>query len=163
MSTANSSNPIQISAQSNQKYVLCSFDQSKFILTANEVVTACQAQTRAADCVSQFKDLLEKLGKFVGTWSEQIHHALITVRSRDMMFLVVAKDIARNEQLNDALTDLEISVANDEGFGLLEFTTLCLPRCSSDNVRQFASDVILDFEEARDESEGNQLAQGNAR
>jgi len=125
--------------------MLCSADNSKFILTANQVVTACQAESRAADCVAQFRDLVEKLEKFVGTWSEHIHHAMITVRSRDMMFLVVAKTKARDTQLNEAITELEISVSNDESLSLLDFTTLCLPHCSEENVKQFASNVIMDI------------------
>ena len=91
--------------------------QDRFVLTVNAAIQACQAYGRVAEFNTQFKNLQASLSSWTEKHEAEIAEAYITVRDAAILFLVVQKSQAFNQELEDSLNDLDISIAQDEAFG----------------------------------------------
>lgn len=87
----------------------------------------------------QFERLLSVLRTWLLDRSETINGAHLTVRERDLLFVVVRKDARFNAELTDALTELDLSIANEPGFGLIDLEVLSVPPLSAESLRALLS------------------------
>jgi len=112
-------------------------DNDQFLWTVQEVVRACKAQGRFADVGKQLRTLLQKLRDWCNSHPDDIREAYLTVRDSGLLFLLVRKTKPFNEALEEALTDLDLEVANDNDFDLIRLSVLALPATSEESVRSF--------------------------
>jgi hypothetical protein len=112
-------------------------DEDRFLMTVESVVRACKAHGHIAEVGKQLRRLLRKLKDWLDAHPEDIREAYLTVRDSGLLFLVVREMKAFNDALEEALTDLDIDVANDEAFNLIRLSVLALPFTSEDSVKSF--------------------------
>jgi len=95
---------------------------------------------RGNDFSSQLSDLLDLLGRWVEDRRDRIKAAFVTVRpGGDILLLVMQKDIPFDEQLSSELTQLDIDVANNEAYELIDFDVLAIPAVSRKSADAFLS------------------------
>lgn len=152
MNQTRSGDPTQIRSASGDQYLIVPENEDRFVLTSNEVVRACQAYSNAGECVAQYRDLVEHLIQFTRTYRSRIERALLTVRTRDILFLVVSSQAERDDELSDEVTEFELFVAGKEAYSILRFCALCLPLATEAETAQFLSKIVLDITELADAS-----------
>lgn len=92
----------------------------------------------------QFLDLLDHLAEWIERNKGVLKSAFVAIRHEGLLFLVVQKAIAYDDNLSDLLTDLDVEIARDERFNLLRVNTLALPLCSRDDIEQFFETADID-------------------
>jgi hypothetical protein len=112
-------------------------NQDRFLTTVEAVVRACQAYGHIAEVGKQLRKLLRKLDQWLTAHPEDVQEAYLTIRDSGLLFLVVRKTKAFNHVLEEALTDLDIEIANDEVFNLIRLSVLALPATSQDCIKSF--------------------------
>jgi hypothetical protein len=107
-------------------------------MTVEAVVRACKTYGQITEVGKQVRKLLRKLREWFDNHVDSISEAYLTTRDSGLLFLVVQEDKAFNPSLEDALTDLDLEVANDqENFNLIRLSVLSLPATSEESVRFF--------------------------
>ena len=112
-----------------------------FFLSLGEAVAVCANFAKCkADFTNEVTDLLEKLSGWVTVRRDKIGSAHLTFR-RDgsILFLVIQKAVEFDEPLSDELTDLDIEIAMDPAFGLINFDVLAIPAVSTESANAFLS------------------------
>lgn len=61
----------------------------------------------------------------------------MTVRHSAFLLLIVQNHEAFNQDLEDSLTDLDLSIAQDEDYNLIRLNVLALPKASRDSIDSF--------------------------
>lgn len=97
--------------------------------------TACRASNRLNAFSRQFERLLSVLRDWLREHDEKIQAAHLTVRERDLLFVVMQKDARFDAELTDALTELDISIANDPELKLIDLEVLAVPPLSAEALR----------------------------
>ena len=111
-------------------------DQDRFVLKMDKAVAACQMFVTAERFRKLFTVLLNRLGEWVSKLPEA-ESAWITMRDGQLLFLVMRKSVAYDRDFEDALTELEIEIANDSDLGQLSMSTMALPQASKEAVCSF--------------------------
>lgn len=106
-------------------------------LTVEAAIQACKDQVERADFTRQFDDLLDKLREWIESQKAAIAEAYVTLRDTGLLFLVVSKTKRFNQELEDALTDLDVFVAQSEMFNLVQLSVLALPAADRDSIDSF--------------------------
>lgn len=112
-------------------------DEDKFCVTVEEAVKACRMVDAGYSFVRQVAELREVLANWIDSRRESIQSAYISFREAGILFVVAQTGTARDNNLADQLSDLDIEIANDERFDLLNVDVLSLPRCSQDSMTAF--------------------------
>lgn len=115
-------------------------DRDSFCLTVEEAVAACRFLDRGYSFVRQVADLRDELAHWISERTNVIQSAYISFRSNGILFVVVQKDTRRNKQLVDDLTELDIRIANDDRFALLNVDVLSLPKAPRESLSAFLDD-----------------------
>ena len=126
-----------------------SANEDRFLLTVEQAVRACKASDRALRFSKQFEQLLtRKLPEWIATNRASISSAHLTIRETDILFVVVQSSVEMDPQLVDSLTALDISIACDEAFDLIQLNVLSLPLVAREGASAFLSDgKILNYAE----------------
>jgi hypothetical protein len=95
---------------------------------------ACRA-TKLDAFTAQFERLLAVLRAWLSEHGESIQSAHLTVRERDLLFVVVQKDARFSAELADLLTELDIAVAEAPEFVLIDMEVLTVPPLSAESLR----------------------------
>ena len=98
---------------------------------------ACEAFSHRDEFVSQFRKLQAKLTSWYESHEQAIAKAYLTVRDSAILLLIVQNSPAFDQELEESLTDLDISVAQDEEFGLIRLNVLALPTASEESIQSF--------------------------
>jgi len=106
-------------------------------LTVEAAIKACKDQVEREDFTQQFDDLLDKLREWIELQKQDIAEAYVTLRDTGLLFLVVSKTRRFNQALEDALTELDVFVAQSEGFNLIQLSVLALPAADRDSIDSF--------------------------
>lgn len=115
----------------------------RFLLTVQQAVFACGAFNRMADFQTQMSRLIERLNRWGDSQQSKVKEAYLTVRGSGLFYLVVSRDSHHDGELEDALTEVDIEVANDEEFNLIKMEVLAIPDSPKDCVESFLSPVPL--------------------
>ena len=93
----------------------------------------------AASCLNDIKD---KLAIWTYQNKEKIEKAFLTIRNNGFLFLVITKSKSFDEDFEDKLSDLDISIAVSHETDLPINTSLsvqALPNCSENQYKAFLS------------------------
>lgn len=121
-------------------------DRDKFCVTVEEAVKACRMVDTSYSFVRQVADLQEELARWINARRHLIQSAYISFREAGILFVVAQSRVERDNALADELTELDITIANDSRFDLLNVDVLSLPKCSREAMTAFlASGMIAEY------------------
>lgn len=128
---------ILLDESTSEEVLVVTRDDDRFVTTAKDAARACQAYDDQLAFGRQFEELLERLAHWVQVRTSAISSAFITVRTTDILFVVVQKQVAYDAELVDQLTDIDISVANAEEFSLIEMNVVSMPAVPQEAATAF--------------------------
>ncbi len=111
-------------------------DEDRFLMTVEAAAHACKVYGKIAEVGKQLRKLLVKLQDWLKDKGD-VREAYLTPRDSGMLFLIVRKTKKFDAAFEDALSDLDLDVANDEAFDLIRLSVLALPATSEDSVKSF--------------------------
>lgn len=131
--------PIQFLRYQHQdgSVVVIPEDESRFVITVGEAIRACRAFDAQLQFERQFKEVLNKLGAWVTTHKAEVSRAYITSRDTGLLFLVVRNVVEYGREFEDALTDLDVDVAQNPNLDLVQLSVLAIPKASDESVASF--------------------------
>lgn len=118
-------------------------DRQRFELQKDRAIEILQAAKEADRFQKQLELLLNKLAAWANRWEAKISSAIVTLQDGALAFVVVQKSEKYDEDLQDDLSDLDFSIANDVDFGLMKLTTLLLPNVSGEALESFLDRRLL--------------------
>ncbi len=123
----------------NRQVVVTPRNNDAFVVTEEQAVLACRAHEKAHLFKTQFNGLLQLLGDWIQEHRGKLREASLTVRETDVLFLVVQKEKAFDEQLAADLTELDIEVADDAQYSLIDLEVMAIPAVTNESVKAFLS------------------------
>jgi hypothetical protein len=117
--------------------VLIETENDRFMMTVQAAIRACQAYSHMDEFTAQFRKLHTKLSQWIKAHDSGISKAFLTARDAAILLLIVQKSEAFDQDLEDALTDLDLEVAQDEEFNLLRMNALAIPAASDESIESF--------------------------
>jgi hypothetical protein len=107
------------------------------MLTVHAAIRDCQAFSHMEEFTEQFKKLHGKLSAWVAAQVNYVSTAFLTARDSAILLLLVQKSEAFNQELENAVTNLDIAVAQDEECNLIRLNILALPMASEESIGSF--------------------------
>jgi hypothetical protein len=117
-------------------------DRDIMAMPVEVAVEACRAFRNQILFKDQFDLLLNHLAAWLQPREDRISAAYLTARDAGLLFLVVLSGQRRDKEIEAALTELDLEVANDKDFSLISFSTHAIPSVSEDTVRSFLSEKL---------------------
>lgn len=114
-------------------------DGDIFLTAMTDAARACQAVDKFRDFHQQFKTLLTTLQEWIDTNRARIRSAHLTMRERDMLFLVMQQQAEFDPTLADSLSELDVAIANSGEFSLIDMDVMAIPPVSPDSAKAFLS------------------------
>jgi hypothetical protein len=108
-----------------------------FGLSIDDVVAACRSQENIASFTEQVCDLLDRVAKWLGERASEIHKAYFGLEPDGAVVAVVRQDKRFNPDFETALSELDLSIADDPTFNLIKLRVFALPFCSDETVASF--------------------------
>lgn len=116
-------------------------DNDKFVVSSQEAVAACFAYDKfVGGLKKQVDELMEHLSQWVKDHRQYIKSAFVTFRvGNSMLFLVMQKETLFDPVLSEHLTDLDIEIANNPSFNLIDLDVMAIPPVSRESAEAFLS------------------------
>ena len=109
------------------------------LLSVEEAISACRAFKKQLEFKSQFDNLLKTLWTWIKAHRQTIEQAHLTTRDAGLLFLVQTQAAKRDDAFESDLTELDLQIANDSDFHLIDLSVLAIPKCPKDSVQSFLS------------------------
>ena len=94
-----------------------------------------------ASRIIQFEQQLEALEQELSIWSSQraeiVKEVFLVLRGDHFLFLVLLKGQEHDDALEDDLTDLDMKIAQDRDYDLINLSVLALPAFADDVIQSF--------------------------
>ncbi|MCY2964245.1 MAG: hypothetical protein NT069_11535 [Planctomycetota bacterium] len=115
-------------------------DQTRFEIQKDRVIKILQL---ANDSDKQLELLLSKLGEWVRHYQRSIKNAYLTLRDGGFAFVVISRSTACDDDLEDAVSELDVRVANDADLKSMSVNALILPPTSKESLSSFLDSRFL--------------------
>ena len=96
---------------------------------------------RIAARIETFDNQLSALKRDLEAWSSEhsdsVKEVFLVLKGDHFLFLVVLKGKAHDGALEDALTDLDMKIAQNPDYDLINLSVLALPAFAEDAIRSF--------------------------
>jgi hypothetical protein len=92
---------------------------------------------------SQLHLLMDLLGSWMRNHESRVQTAFLTMRDSQFLFLAVPRTAEYDPVLEDAVSDLDFMIANDQTLHLIRMNALVLPPASEDSWRSFFDERFL--------------------
>ncbi len=134
-------------SQKDSEVVIVPEDEDRFVVSVEDAIIACRIH-------EQFKTLFQKqlnhlndlLGKWLQGQCSKVYKAFLTLQDARMLFLVVMKEKQYDSQLEDQLTDIELSIAQDPECSQIDLDVQSLPLCGEDCYTSFCNpEWVLEY------------------
>lgn len=122
-----------------KRVVVIPEDEDRFILTVEAAIRACNVAVEYSAFMPVFRNLLTRLGEWTRQYKKQILDAYLTVRDAELMFVVVKKTREYDREFEDLLTSLDIRIAQDKDFEMINLSVFGLPKSPAKSVAAFLS------------------------
>ena len=145
--------PIRLNYRDSDTQVLVEpSDEDRFIISASEVAEACRQNDKAIRFLTTLqKHLLPRLGQWLSQHSDRVRSAWLSVRDGSLLFVVVRRQAAYDRQFEDALTELDLEIANCDQMDGICLNVLALPNVSDETACSFLDPaVVWEFARADD-------------
>ena len=117
-------------------------DNHIMAMSVEVAVHACRAFKDQILFKSQFDGLLPYLAEWIDLHSDDVKEAYLTTRDSGLLFLVVTKGKTFNGSFEDELTGLDIEVANDTDYSLINMNVLAIPPSGDEDTHSFISNKL---------------------
>jgi hypothetical protein len=107
------------------------------VLPMDDLVHACRSWEKAGAFSQQITDLLECLGKWLLERRTEIDRAFLALEPDGCVFAVVRKDKMFDPDFEDALSELDLDLGQNEAFSLINLRVIALPFTSDNTVSSF--------------------------
>ena len=114
-------------------------DEDRFPLSMSSAIRGCRLANKLDVHIRQFRDLLPYLAQWLAAHEDRIDRAYVGTRDGGLLFLIVQAGRRYDAVLEDELTQLDISIAQNEDFNAIELSVLSLPQSDQDAVPTFLS------------------------
>ena len=111
-------------------------DEDRFTIKMRRAIEVLQRAAKEDLFQKQFKVLLGILGQWALNRPD-VKGSYITLRDGRLAFVVVRTESTYNEQFEDDLSELDISIANDVDLDLIELDAIGLPNVSAEALKSF--------------------------
>jgi hypothetical protein len=119
------------------KVMIHTKDGDCFGLPFDDLVNACQSSTQFTAFCRQVGTLLDRLAGWLEERRSEVEAAYVGLEPEGAIFVVVRKAKAFDPAFEDALSILDLQVAQDSDFHLIKLRVLALPRSSKETVASF--------------------------
>lgn len=125
--------------EKKRQIVVTPEDNDKFVVTVGEAIEACKAtkSDKSYENYKKFADqfdvLLDTLWLWIQDHKQDVFKAYLTIRDSDLLFLPIKISCNYDDDFEDELTELDITIAQNSGLDLIRLSVLALPK-SSDNA-----------------------------
>ena len=127
-------------------------NEDRFTCSEQDIVEACIARDLGTRVAREFSEQMHHLLSTIGGWiaerKEQIDSAYLRIDGTRPLLVIVQSGVQCDDDLNDALTDLDLQIARGEDFNLIDLDVLAVPNVGSDARLAFlaSSQVIRHYD-----------------
>lgn len=118
-------------------------DKQRFEVQKDRAIEVLRMAKQAEQFGLQFQLLLNRLALWIRERQAKIGHAIVTFQDDALAFVIVRNAVQYDEDFEDALADLDFSIANDVDLELVNLKTLSLPQASGEAVRSFLDERLI--------------------
>lgn len=118
-------------------------DKDIMAMSVETAIEACKAYKHQIVFKDQFDLLLHKLGDWASARAEKVATAYLTVRDAGLLFLVMLRGRRYDEQIENDLIDLDLDIANDHDFDLIQLSAHIVPSIDDDSLQSFLSRKLV--------------------
>ena len=134
----------------NDEIVVTPRSKKRFTIQKDRAIEALRLVKDTERFTPQFDLLLEKLARWVKERAADIRAAIITLQDNSLVFVVMQSNVPYDEQLQDALADLDFSIAQDTDLDLVRLRTVMLPLVDNDALKSFVDPrMILQYQHGK--------------
>lgn len=112
------------------------------VASARETIQALTTTAYMAEFMLEFEDLQHELAKWINQREDKIHRVFITMREQCWLLLVVRSSTEFDDKFEDELSDLSITVSQNEHYSQVPFSVQSLPLCSEECYRAFCNPLF---------------------
>jgi hypothetical protein len=112
-------------------------DGDRFTLPINDVINACKSREKINEFCKEVATLLDRLAEWLAGRQSEIAEAYLGVEPEGAIFVVVQNAKAFDPDFEDALSLLDLDVAQCEDFNLIKLQVFALPHSSKETVATF--------------------------
>jgi len=127
-------------------------DGDLFSLTRQVITRLGRVAHQFQEFETQLAALRRELEKWTAARADVIAEAFLVLKGDYFQFLVVMKGKAYDGALEDALTELDMAVAQNPGYDLIRLSVLAIPAFGEDVIRSFLPPYV-DSKGASDDAE----------
>ena len=121
-------------------------NQDRFNIKVDRAIEACVGAVQQDAFRNQWTLLLHRLASWLLERPHAFSTAFVTTRDGCLLFLVVTKHTAYDGEFEDALSDLDLELANDPDLNLITINTMAIPAVSDGALQGFVKrDMALEF------------------
>lgn len=112
-------------------------DGDRFAITMELAIRGCKIASQLDKFNKQLSILMGHLADWTDQYIEDIDKVYLGIKDDGLQFLVVRRSKRYNRDLEDALTNLDIAIAQDSDLDLIQLSVLALPKTSTASVQSF--------------------------
>ncbi|AWM38709.1 hypothetical protein GobsT_31000 [Gemmata obscuriglobus] len=138
--TSQSVSPIRLNSQAKDKRIWVELrdGEEELLWTVDQILTACRAYNQTvslADVDRPVRELWKVLNAWCVSQSDAIKTAYLQPTGNGrLLFLVVQPATGFDQELTDALTELDMDIANDDRFELVKMDVRLVTPMSQEQV-----------------------------
>ncbi len=138
-------------------------DKSRFQVQKDVAIVVLRAEQYRTRAVSQIDLLLERIGRWTNERRKLLRDIFLTVQDSSFLLVLVQKAAQHDERLEDALSELDVEIANDPDFELLKLNAILLPPASDEALMSFLNPhFLLSYDGKRTESRNTRKSKSAA-
>jgi hypothetical protein len=111
-------------------------DEDRFSIKLNRAIDVLRRASNEERVASQLRLLLRTLAEWIAR-RDDIASAYLTLREGGLCVLLVRKEVLYSESFEDAVTELDIALANDVDLDLIAVNVMALPNASNEAIASF--------------------------
>lgn len=111
-------------------------EQDRYNIIEQQAAEALQLAKELDDFRQQFRYLQRVLAEWADARTD-VHNVYITLADGALLFVAVQKETKYSAAFDDAVSEIDLAVANDPALKLIKMNTLAMPRATEETLAQF--------------------------
>lgn len=118
-------------------------DQQRFLIKVRKAIDVLRQSNAAEQWTKQFDLLVRRLAEWLNA-RQDVANAYVTLRDGAVAFVVIRNECRYDDEFEDALSELDLALANDLDLDLIKLNSIALPPVSMEALDTFVdSNVVL--------------------
>ena len=113
------------------KQVVAQKGDDRVAMPVRQAIDACRAYADQITFKEQFDLLTNRICRWSSQHEDSLHEVYLTARDSGLLFLAVTNTAKYNDGLEESLTDLDLDIANDEDYNLIDLGCHAIPKAES--------------------------------